>query len=105
VQLDQDITRAVANLKTLVDLNENFILDLSVGGNYSHKRINNYYPSTVAEAQQQNGEGIRSNNDFLQIVTENFLRYDNEVGDHEIDALAGVSYENNNNSWAQAVGT
>jgi len=105
VKLDQTITRGVANLKTLVDLGNNFLLDLSVGGNYNHKGINNYYPSTVAEAEQQNGEGTRSSNDFLQIVTENFLRYDNEAGDHEIDALAGVTYEDNNNSWSQAVGT
>lgn len=104
VKLDQDITRGVANLKTLVDLGNNFILDLSIGGNYNHKGINNYFPSTVAEGETQNGEGTRSSNDFLQIVTENFLRYDNEAGDHEIDALAGVTYEDNNNSFSQAVG-
>jgi len=105
VKLDQSITRGVVNLQTLVDLSEKFTLDLSVSSNFNNKQIENFFPNTVAEGEQTNGEGTRSSNDFLQITTENFLRYENEFGIHEVDALAGGSFEDNKNEFVRATGT
>lgn len=102
VTLDQDITRGVGNLKTLVDLTDYLTLDLSVGANYSDKRFRSYYPSTVGEGEQFNGVASLGKSDFIQFVTENLLRYDQSFGDHSIDALVGGSYETNESEYTKS---
>lgn len=102
VTLDQDITRGIGNLKTLVDLTDYLMLDLSVGANYQDKRFRTYYPSTVGEGEQFNGVASLGKSDFLQLVTENLLRYSQSFGDHSIDALVGGSYETNESEYTKS---
>jgi TonB-linked SusC/RagA family outer membrane protein len=102
VTLDQDITRGIGNLKTLVDLTGSLTLDLSVGANYQDKRFRTYYPSTVGEGEQFNGVASLGKSDFLQLVTENLLRFSQSFGDHSIDALVGGSYETNESEYTKS---
>lgn len=101
VKLEQTITRGVGNLKTLVDLTESLTLDLSVGGNYERKGQQTYYPSTVSEGEPFNGIAALGENDFIQLVTENLLRFDKSFGAHELNVVAGGSYEDNTSSFSQ----
>jgi TonB-linked SusC/RagA family outer membrane protein len=101
VKLDQGITRGIGNLKALVDLTESLTLDLSVGANYQQKGYHTYYPSTVAEGEPYNGLAALSSNTFLQLVTENLVRFNQSFGNHDINAVAGVSYEDNESEWAR----
>jgi len=102
VTLDQDITRGIGNLKTLVDLTGYLTLDLSVGANYEDKRFRTYYPSTVGEGEQFNGVASLGKSNFLQLVTENLVRYSQSFGSHSIDALVGGSYETNESEYTKS---
>ena len=102
VDIEQNITRGVGNLKTLIDLTNYLTLDLSLGANYKDKRYQTYYPSTVGAGKQFNGVASLGKSNFLQLVTENLLRFSQSFGDHTIDALVGGSYETNESGFSQS---
>jgi iron complex outermembrane receptor protein len=51
-----------------------------------------------------NGRGYRQTNNLTTLITEHTLTYDKAIGDHQINAIAGLSYQNTTNYYSQPTG-
>ena len=92
-ELDQ-ITRALGGGKLTFSMGRGFAIDVSVDGNYEGRTYGNYFPRTVSEGMGSKGDAIQARTEFGNIVSENLLRFQREIGDkHRVDAVGGFTYE------------
>lgn len=64
------------------------------GFDYLSLREHSYDPTTTRQGARSNGIGIAAQNNVLNIVANNTLRYNTSIADmHNLDMLAGYSFE------------
>ena len=72
----------------------NFSFDSKISFDYLSLREHSYDPITTRQGARSNGIGIEGQNNVLNIVSNNLIRYVNTFADvHNLEALAGYSFE------------
>jgi TonB-linked SusC/RagA family outer membrane protein len=100
VNESETLTRGVGGLRVTGNVWRGFSLETSVGGNYERKGVSSYFPRTVYEGNANGGLAIESNSDYVNIVNDNLVRYQGDVGSlHHIDAVGGFTYQYDKYSW------
>ncbi len=94
-----NFTRVIGGINTTIDLFEGFSADIRLAANYIDRKNNTYYPRTVSEGFGLNGLAVVSSNEFTNLINENLLRYEKEFSNARISALAGFTYETNQDYW------
>ncbi len=100
VRESETVTRGIGGLRLIGQLTPFLSVETSIGGNYERKGVDSYFPRTVYEGRNANGLAIVSGSEFVNLVHEDLVRFDREVGsDHHVDAVAGFTYEWNRSNW------
>ena len=94
-----NFTRVIGGVNTTIDLFAGIKADFRLAANYIDRKNNSYYPRTVSEGFGLNGLAVVSSNEFLNLINENLLRYDNQFGLSRVEALVGYTYETNRDYW------
>jgi len=96
----ETVTRGLGGLRMFAQLMPSLSFETSIGGNYERKGVDSYFPRTVYEGRNTDGLAIVSGSEFVNLVHEDLLRFDRELGsDHHVDAVAGMTYEWNRSNW------
>jgi len=94
-----NFSRVIGGINTIIDLTSGFSADIRLATNYIDRKNNTYYPRTVSEGFGLNGLAVVSSNEFVNLINENLLRYKKEFSDSRVEALAGFTYETNQDYW------
>jgi len=94
-----NFTRVIGGVNTTIDLFAGIKADFRLAANYIDRKNNSYYPRTVSEGFGLNGLAVVSSNEFLNLINENLLRYNNQFGLSRVEALVGYTYETNRDYW------
>ncbi|MEM6346444.1 MAG: TonB-dependent receptor [Bacteroidota bacterium] len=94
-----NFTRAIGGVNLQVDLFAGLSADFRLAGNYVDRKNNTYYPRTVSEGFGLNGLAVVSSNEFVNLVSENLLRYQKEWGVSRLNVVTGFTYEANRDYW------
>ena len=83
------ITRIINNLTATVDLLDGLNFKVSLGGDFTSSRSDDFTPKTT----RSGGESFANSasGTTLSLLNENTLNYKNEFGDHAISGVVGVS--------------
>ncbi|MEO7179852.1 MAG: SusC/RagA family TonB-linked outer membrane protein, partial [Gemmatimonadaceae bacterium] len=93
-------TRVIGSVRLGIKLPMSLNFESSVGGNYTARENNSYFPRTVYEGYGNNGLAIIANPGYQNLVHEDLLRYQSELNpNHRIDAVGGFTYEWDRSSW------
>lgn len=80
-----------------------FIKDLKLrvvlGANINNYREGNYTPTTLNAGLQTGGTGTIGSGKYTALINENYLTYTKQIGDHNISAMAGYSYESTSSEY------
>ena len=96
----ETVTRGLGGLRVFAQLMPSLSFETSIGGNYERKGVDSYFPRTVYEGRNTDGLAIVSGSEFVNLVHEDLVRFDRELGtDHHVDAVAGLTYEWNRSNW------
>src|SRR5947207_15998573 len=96
----ETVTRGLGGLRIFAQLMPSLSFETSIGGNYERKGVDSYFPRTVFEGRNTDGLAIVSGSEFVNLVHEDLVRFDRELGtDHHVDAVAGLTYEWNRSNW------
>jgi TonB-linked SusC/RagA family outer membrane protein len=85
---------------------KNFTFSTKWGFDYLSIREHSYDPPTTRQGARSNGIGIEAQNNVMNIVSNNFVRYSNSFNRvHNIEALAGYTFElfRRRNQYARGV--
>jgi len=85
---------------------KNFTFSTKWGFDYLSLREHSYDPPTTRQGARSNGIGIEAQNNVLNIVSNNLVRYSNNINRvHNLEALAGYSFEifRRRNQYARGV--
>ena len=90
----ETLTRGIGGLRLTGNVWRGISLETSIGGNYERKDLNSYFPRTVYEGNANGGLAIVSNANYVNLVNDNLLRYQGDLGSlHHFDAVGGFSYQ------------
>ncbi len=95
-QLD-DITQnmvSLINFQGIYDITPALKLNFNLAGNYKSSDRDVFSPKTTAGGNRDNGRAINSSRSTTQFTSEVFLNYIREHGNHSLNAVSGVGYEN-----------
>src|SRR5204862_217785 len=96
----ETVTRGLGGVRMFAQLMPSLSFETSIGGNYERKGVDSYFPRTVYEGRNTDGLAIVSGSEFVNLVHEDLVRFDRELGsDHHVDAVAGMTYEWNRSNW------
>ncbi len=98
--------RTLGNAFAEVRMINNLTFSTKWGFDYLSLREHSYDPATTRQGARSNGIGIEAQNNVLNIVANNLLRYSNSFNKlHNVEALAGYSFElfQRRNQYARGV--
>lgn len=98
--------RTLGNAFADIRLINNLTFSTKWGFDYMSLREHSYDPAITRQGARSNGIGIEAQNNVLNIVANNLLRYSNSFNKvHNIEALAGYSFElfQRRNQYARGV--
>ncbi|MFI8378173.1 SusC/RagA family TonB-linked outer membrane protein [Leeuwenhoekiella sp. NPDC079379] len=102
---DRDITNRVLGTTSLTfNLSDSFKFKTSLGADILNVSRTTFYPSGNSRLGRENsGELTLANRDVGNILNENIFTYTKKFGDkHNIDAVAGYTYQKEVNKYMQA---
>ena len=76
-------------------LNKNLKIRQNIGFNYGINLRDQYYPRTVFEGFASKGWGLKSDNSWSSIVSENIITYNKKLEAHSFTATAASTFEQN----------
>lgn len=85
--------RTLANVFADYSILQNLIFSTKWSVDYLSLREHSYDPITTRQGARSNGIGLFANSNVMNMVSNNLLKYDDSFGDHNLDALAGYSFE------------
>lgn len=74
----------------------------NIGFNYSSGLRDQYYPTSVYEGFSMKGWGLKADNIWNSLLSESLLTYTETFGNHSLNVVGGVTYENINSQWKRA---
>jgi TonB-dependent starch-binding outer membrane protein SusC len=98
--------RTLGNAFVDIRMLNNVTFSSKWGFDYMSLREHSYDPPTTRQGARSNGIGIEAQNNVLNIVSNNLLRYSNSFNNvHNVEALAGYSFEifQRRNQYARGV--
>jgi len=102
--MDHDVTwnnmsRAMSNSFLEIEIIENLKFKTLLGLDFVLSDYKNYQNRQYGDSNPENGTSYRSNEQNFNMVTQNSLSYDYSVGDHRLQFLALMEYQENNKHW------
>jgi len=100
------IDRVLANVDIKFDLGmlvNGLTLDIRGGTDYSDSFRDIYYPSTVYYGESAGGVAAKSWNRSTSYLNENILSYQTRIGEHAINAVAGLTLQSFQYSGGQSI--
>jgi len=93
--------RLIGNAVLSYEIIKGLNLKLSAGIDHSNDKGDSYYPSNISLGQRTDADGIpifgvasKSYGSSISFINENTLDYKVALGEHQINALAGFTYQN-----------
>jgi len=71
----------------------------TLGFNYAYNTRDQYYPRTVYEGRSKQGWGLKANDQWANFMSESLLSFGEQIGKHNINAVAAATYERTDASW------
>ena len=73
----------------------------TLGANINNGRNGNYTPTTLNGGKQTGGDGRVSGSKYTGLISENYLTFTKDFGNHDISAMGGYSYQfTESTSWS-----
>ncbi|MDR0814263.1 MAG: SusC/RagA family TonB-linked outer membrane protein, partial [Bacteroidales bacterium] len=93
--------RIIGNVKLAYEIIDGLRLRLSAGVDNTNNRVDYYANSslTLGQASQGNGNAYKNYSNAMTFLNENLLTYNKSFGEHNLDALAGITYQYNESEY------
>ena len=96
------ITQGIGGIRGVLELGRGFSFDQNFGTNYERRTYGAYFPRTVNEGRNANGDAIASGSEYSNLLSESLVRYEQIAGSaHRIDAVTGFTYQADRSFWNQ----
>ncbi len=100
VNENDQITRGIGGVRGVIQLGHGFAFDQNFGANYERRTYGAYYPRTVNEGRNSQGEAIASGSEFGNLLSESLLRFNGEISrTQHVEALGGFTFQNDKSTW------
>jgi TonB-linked SusC/RagA family outer membrane protein len=96
--ITKDRFRHVLSTRLVLDWNITKHLLFKTTGTYNYRNAENntFYPKSVTQGTNYKGRAIVAMNDETSLLNENFLYYDQKLGEkHQLDVMGGAIFEQN----------
>ncbi len=93
VDSKSNTNRTFGSVSAEYDFTENLYGKINVGGDFTNESRKTYISQVTKRGRQQGGIGTFQDNQSSNYLFEGTLHYSNTLGNHAINALAGVSYQ------------
>jgi TonB-linked SusC/RagA family outer membrane protein len=93
VDSNSNTNRTFGSVKAEYDFTENFYAKVNIGGDFTNETRKTFISQITKRGRQQGGLGTLQDNQSSNYLIEGTLHYNQTLGSHSINALAGVSYQ------------
>ncbi|MCK5701493.1 MAG: SusC/RagA family TonB-linked outer membrane protein, partial [Cyclobacteriaceae bacterium] len=72
---------------------------INLGANINNSREGVYYPTTLMAGANTGGDATLDASKFTSLLNEDYLTYSKNFGNHDLNVMAGYSYQSTNSEW------